>query len=407
MWYTAARAITGDGRTVLSPVWINIEGELIVAITDKKPQCDSYYDLGDVTLTPGLINVHDHICRKAIRIPDEHATFGARLTALMNEDKSYLIMHTANNMMKYLTEEGITFVRDYGLGGMTSLIFKRAVREGIAKGPEIDTCGEPICMTGGHCYRQSYQADGVSEVMKAVRVQAQRGATIIKFMGSGGLEHFPKEDPTLPQYTIEELAAGVEVAKDLGLDTAIHAYSNEGIRRAVTVGINNIEHGAMMSEDEIEIMAEKKINFNPTMSGLRNVYKRGPNAYLKPIVQERVFNKQEEAMRKAKEYGILIGAGTDSGGFMYEEIELIRDTLRETPVEGIAHATGINAKIVKRDDIGLLGAGKRADVVAFKGNLVTSLENLNGGVVFTWKNGELFTGSAFTGSSLDSFYRKG
>ena len=70
-----------------------------------------------------------------------------------------------------------------------------------------------------------------------------------KAMGSGGLEHFPEEDPNIPQFTLEELQAGVAAAHDLGRDCAVHAYSNEGIRRAVLAGVDNIEHGCMMTEE--------------------------------------------------------------------------------------------------------------------------------------------------------------
>jgi imidazolonepropionase-like amidohydrolase len=386
----ARHAITGDGKTVLSPAYIGIDEEKIALVSDVKPSNsspDNTVSFNDATVIPGLLNIHDHICRKIIREPSEKESFGSRLLQLMSQEESYLALHSAHNMRNYLLKEGITWVRDYGLGGGTSFSLKRAISEGIAVGPEIDTCGTPIAMTGGHCYRQAYIADGVPGIMQAVRIQAQRGATIIKFMGSGGLEHFPKEEPTSPQYTVEELTAGVAVARDLGLPTAIHAYAHEAIERAIATGIENIEHGALMSEDQVERIAKKGINFNPTMSGLRYAFSTGPNRKYWDILTERIFSKQENAMRIAKAAGVLIGAGTDSGGWLYDEIALIGKTLEENPVEALTHATSVNAKIARRPDIGLLEAGRRADIAVFSGDLSVSLEPLKTGLIAVWKQG--------------------
>ena len=69
-------------------------------------------------------------------------------------------------------------------------------------GPYISSCGMSISITGGHCYRQSIECDGPDAVRRAVRIQCNKGADVIKFMGSGGLEHFPQEDPSIPQFTL-------------------------------------------------------------------------------------------------------------------------------------------------------------------------------------------------------------
>lgn len=394
-WIHASRAIIGDGVTVISPVWMCIDKQWITRITNSKPdKIDNLktIELGDVTLTPGLMNIHDHISRKSLRVPDRTTAFGATTAAFMSQDDTALILHSANNMRKYLLKEGITWVRDYGLAGLTSITLNKAINEGIAIGPEIDACAEPICITGGHCYKQSYQADGVSEVIKAVRIQVERGATIIKFMCSGGLEHYPREVPSNTEFLLEELIAGVKTAKEFGLPTAIHAYSHEAIKRGITAGVDNIEHGALMSENQAKTMAEKNINFNPTMSGLRAAFSTGPNRQYWDKLTEDIYSKQENIMRKAKKYGVLIGAGTDSLGFISDEIRMIGETLNETPVEALAHATSINAKIARRNDLGLLQEGKRANIAAFPGDLSLSLDPLSKGSVMTFKDGIAYRG---------------
>lgn len=386
----AKRAILGDGKTVLSPAWIGFSGKYITYVSVEKPQDaqpENVENLADsVTLTPGLLNIHDHISRKSLRVATPGMTFGEHATKLMAHDLPYLILHSYVNMVSYLKDEGITYVRDQGLTGYTCIDLRQAIDEGLIMGPYISSCGMSISITGGHCYRQSLECDGADAVRKAVRIQCSRGADVIKFMGSGGLEHFPQEDPSIPQFTLEELKAGAEAAHDLGRDCAIHAYSNEGIRRAVYAGIDNIEHGCMMTQDLIEEMAKRGLHLNPTMTGIRGAAKAGPNAKYWDMLQERVFKRQEQGMRWAKEAGILIGAGTDTAGTLRDEIAMIAQTLGEDPVEAIGHATGINARIAKRDDMGLLEVGRLANLVAFDGDLTKSLDGL-AGVVQTWKDG--------------------
>jgi len=388
-WLHAKRAVVGDGKTVLSPAWVAFEGKYITDVTDKQPQeanRENTVELGEATLTPGLMNIHDHISRKGLRFPTPGKTFGECASKLMANDPSYLILHSYKNMMGYLAEEGITYVRDQGLTGYTCIELRRAIEDGVVMGPYISTCGMSLSITGGHCYRQSMECDGADAVRRAVRIQVNKGADVIKFMGSGGLEHFPNEDPSIPQFTLEELRAGADAAHDLGRDCAVHAYSNEGIRRAVLAGIDNIEHGCMMTEDLIEEMAKRGLHLNPTMTGIRGAAKAGPNVKYWDMLTERVFKRQEQGMRWAKEAGILIGAGTDTAGTLCDEIMMIGETLSETPVQALEHALGINAKIAKRPDMGLLKAGCLANLAAFDGDLTKSLEGLRH-VVQTWKDG--------------------
>ena len=122
------------------------------------------------------------------------------------------------------------------------------------------------------------------------------------------------------------------------------------------------------------------------MTGIRGAAKAGPNAKYWDMLQERVFSKQEQGMRWAKEAGILIGAGTDTAGTLRDEIAMIGQTLGENPVEALGHALGINARIAKQDDMGLLEVGRLANLAAFDGDLTQSLDGLSR-VVQTWKDG--------------------
>lgn len=391
-WLRADRAIIGDGKTVLTPAWLEIEEDRIKTITNEKPvgvAQDTIIDLGDATLTPGLMNLHDHISRKVLRDKPSSYPTSKRSKDLMAESKEYLLLHCVHNAQAAL-KEGITWIQDYGLAGHTTIHLRRAIKEGLIKGPEICSCGMPICMTGGHTHANCREVDGPDEVMKAVRAEIKAGADIIKIMASGGLAHFPQEDPKYPEFTVKELKVAIDTAHDSGIQTAAHAYPTVAILRLLEAGIDSVHHGVMLTEECIKIMLEKKTTLIPTMSGLQGPY------YLpdvspedlknKDILIERIFKPHAKSVKMAIDAGILVGTGTDSFGRLADEIRLIAEAAGETPIQAIGHATGIAAKIAARPDIGLLEVGKRADIVAFPGDLTKSLENINQAVK-VWLHG--------------------
>jgi imidazolonepropionase-like amidohydrolase len=392
-WIHAARAITGDGKTVLTPVWLAIDGARIGEIRNSVPDRttpENTTEMGDTTLAPGLINLHDHICRKALRDVPSPLSFSDRSKMLMTEDTHYLLMHSVHNARNSLRREGMTYIRDYGLAGYSTIHLKRAINEGLVEGPEMSTCGRPICQTGGHTYRQAHEADGPEKVREAVRAELRAGADIIKFMASGGLEHFPREDPTHPEFTEAELRAGAEAAHDAGVMTAAHAYATVGILRAVRAGIDSIEHGTLLTEECIDLMLKHGTTLVPTLTGLRASRTFGPQTpemdRVNTELQARIFGPQEEGMRMAKAAGVPVGTGTDSVGRLSDEIRLFAEVLSETPVQALAHATGVAAGIIRRPDLGLLEEGRQANIVAFHGDLTKSLDVLDH-VAQVWKAG--------------------
>jgi imidazolonepropionase-like amidohydrolase len=382
-WLRADRAIIGDGKTFIAPAWLEIEREQIKTLTNEKPSGVNeqvVMDFGNATLTPGLINLHDHISRKILRDKASPHPSGKRSKDLMAEPKEYLFAHCIHNAQAAL-KEGITWIQDYGLAGRCTIHLKRVIKEGLIKGPEICSCGLPICMTGGHTYAYCQETDGPYEVMKAVRTEIKAGADIIKFMASGGLAHFPQEDPKYPEFTVEELKAGIGVAHDSGILTAAHAYPTAAILRILEAGIDSVHHGVMLTEACIKLMVEKKASLVPTMSGLQGPYylpdANPEDLKNKDILIERIFEPHAKSVKNAVDAGILVGTGTDSFGKLADEIRLIGDAAGDTPIQALARATGIAAKIAARTDIGLLDAGKRADIAVFPGDLTVSLNTLN------------------------------
>lgn len=394
MFYiNADRAIIGDGKTVLSPAWIGVEGKNIAYVGSEKPADatpDNTTALGDATLTPGLINTHEHIFRKSIPFSENlsHAEAGKLYYA--NNTFTDILMKTVAFASYTLKEEGVTFVRDLGWSGTDHpFALQKALNSDLLDGPDIQVCGTYICCTGGHGWvlGQCYEADGPDEVKKGVRTMIKHGATCIKIMGSGGTGHYPEELPQYPEYSEEEMRAAVEVAHDRGIRVAIHCYSKEGIMRALRAGVDTIEHGCLIDDECIELMKKTGAAFNPTMIGIRTPITRSKNMtkYLDEL-NELLYFPQIEAMKKCRAAGVPVGCGSDTRGTIHEEIRLMADALELDPVGIFEHATSISAKILGRDDFGLLKPGMLAHIAAFQGDLTKSLDALDN-VVQVWKNG--------------------
>lgn len=383
IYITAKRGIIGDGRKVLAPIWVGIEGTRIIYVDTVKPEPANEHnttDMGDCTLVPGLFNLHDHVNRKALRDEPSALPLNVRSKTFMSQSYQYMLLHGVHNV-KNMLGEGVSFVRDFGLGEYTAINLKRGIKEGLVPGPEMMVCGLDICMSGGHCHAFACQVDGVPEIMKAVREQIRAGADFIKFMASGGLEAFPREDPKYPEFTEAELRAGIEVAHDAGVKTAAHVYPKAAIMRVLNAGIDCVEHGVQLDDECIDIMVKRNIPVVPTMTGVKGSYFIEPVSEDKkraiPLLEERIWAPHAISVKKAVKAGLLVGTGTDSYGRLSDEIRSIAEAADLTPVQAIAHATSISAKIVDRPDLGLLEVGKHANVAAFPGDLTASLDTID------------------------------
>lgn len=392
-YITAKHGIIGDGEKVLSPIWLGVEGDQIVSVSASKPQdADEHNtsDMGNCTLTPGLFNLHDHVNRKALRDEPSTLPLNVRSKTFMAQSFQYMLLHGVHNV-KNMLGEGITFIRDFGLGEYTAVNLKRGIKEGLVPGPEMMVCGRDICMSGGHCHTAAREVDGVPEMMKAVREEIRAGADFIKFMASGGLENFPREDPKYPEFTVEELKAGIEVAHDAGVKTAAHVYPKTAIMRVLTAGIDCVEHGVQLDDECIDIMIKKDIPLVPTMTGVKGSYFIKPITEEKqrsiPLLEERIWGPHAISVKKAVKAGLLVGTGTDSYGRLSDEIRSIAAAADLTPVQAIAHATSISAKIVSHPEMGLLEEGKHANIAAFPGDLTLSLDTIDHAVQL-WLHGK-------------------
>ena len=222
---------------------------------------------------------------------------------------------------------GFTTIRDAG-GPVFGL--KRAIDEGTLPGPRIYPSGAIISETGGHAdFRMVYDipepfdccglthtekigaaiiADGVDAVIVASRNNLRLGASQIKLMAGGGVSSLYDQLEDV-QYFEDELHAAVMAAEDAGTYVMVHVYVPEAIRRAIRAGVKSIEHGQLIDEPTMKLIAEKGVWLS-----MQPFIGEGNNHYTNPVQQakhELVVQGTDRAYQLAKKYGVKLAWGTD------------------------------------------------------------------------------------------------
>jgi imidazolonepropionase-like amidohydrolase len=208
------------------------------------------HDLGDVSLLPGLVDVHAHMHCSAT--PDAYQL-------VTTESHEALLLRAATNMRTALLS-GVTTLRDIGSRNEIAFPIRDAIRRGVVPGPRLLLTGTPITTTAGHCWMFGTEADTLDEVVTAVRRQKKLGADCIKMMATGGM-FTPTANPRTVQYPVATLRAAVREAERLDMQIVAHTLSAEGVRNCAEAGIHHLVHARWLSADP-----RKGLEYDPEVS---------------------------------------------------------------------------------------------------------------------------------------------
>jgi imidazolonepropionase-like amidohydrolase len=375
-----------------------VDNGVIAAVNpDAIPGDATIIALGDRTLLPGLIDMHTHLTGDYFS-GDHWVTMPVYETAA-----DWAVLGT--KFARQTLEAGFTTVRDAGaLPGFPDIALMKAIDRGDVVGPDMFPSGHYISITGGHCDITGFApgiqelgpkqgvADGVAEVMKAVRYQAKHGVRNIKVCATGGVFSFSRNAPVgAQQYSQEELDAIVREANKLGLRVLAHAHGTEGINAAIRAGVASIDHGSILSDESIRLMKEHDTYLVPQayLSDLP-LPPETPQAtidksnYLTPL--------SDRSIRMAYENGVKMAFGTDAGVFPHGDNakEFASLVARDLPEEHVLRMATIHAAgLLGVDDRGIIAAGKRADLVAVPGNPLEDIRVMED-VRFVMKLGKIY-----------------
>ena len=357
-------------------------------------------DLSGHTCTPGWTDLHVHLSSESSPKAYEEEF------RLADVDFAYRSVGYAKKTLL----AGFTSVRD--LGGEVVLHLRNAINQGLVEGPRIWAAGTAIGTTGGHADpTNGYNAElshllgppgptegvvnSVDDARQAVRQRYKEGSDVIKITATGGVLSYAKSADA-PQFTVDEIKAIVDTAKDYGYRVAAHAHGTEGMKRAVLGGVTSIEHGTYMSDEVMSLMKQKGTWYVPTIYAGRFVAdKAKTEGYFPEIIRpkaQRVGAQIQETAGKAYRNGVKIAFGTDMGVGPHGDNarEFLYMVEAGMPAAYVLQAATINAaQVLGVDDQGVVEVGKRADIVAVPGNPLEDIKTVLN-VDFVMKDGAIY-----------------
>jgi imidazolonepropionase-like amidohydrolase len=357
-------------------VWI--EGERITEVgpasdvISHAPKDAKLIDLGGMTVLPGLIDCHTHIMA---RIPD---TDDGYILTLATKSQAFRALEGAYDARITLAA-GYTSVRDVENegSGYADVALREAIEQGLADGPRMQVATRGIAALGQYnpfgispdlasFPTGAQMISGPEEARRAVREQIGNGADLIKVYADW-------QHPTL---TVDEIRVIVEEAHKQDRKVAAHATTPEGIRNAVTAGVDSIEHGHGANREDLEMMQAKGTFLVPTIGGIDAFFDQHKND---PVTPERKKRREaflegiQQSVQMARTLGVKIAAGFDAShpdGQGKNAEELVALTRRGmSPLEALRAATSNAAELMGwQDKVGAIEPGHYADLIAVEGD---------------------------------------
>ena len=378
-------------------LWTNaiaiVEGDRIKAVTSDAsaiPSGAAVVDLSKYTGLPGLIDVHTHLTMYTDETPGEPML--KQLTANPPAVEVFLARKGALRTL----EAGVTTVRDLGSDQYMDIAMRDLINRGEMIGPRMFVVGYGLYITNTP-YKPGLNppaggiADGVPEVLRAVRQQIAAGVDLIKMFASTGTD----DDVTgFQTYNYEEIKAAVDTAHQFGKKIAIHSYGPDGARDAVRAGTDSLEHATDMDDATIGEMAKRGTFYVPTIDHNRYYldnwqkigYANGFQDKTKAFVERNL-----KTARKAFQAGVKFAMGSDAIYTMFGQ------NTRElgwfvkvgmTPEQALRTATTNAAELLgKEEELGAVAPGYFADLVAVEGDPLADIDVAISKVKWVMKGG--------------------
>jgi imidazolonepropionase-like amidohydrolase len=373
----APRVIDGRGHLYRNAAVV-VDGTKIVAIDEHPKRAD--IELADATLMPGGVDTHVHIGWHF-----DAAGKSAPGEADSKEPPAEMALYAAENAYRTLMG-GVTTVQS--LGAPIDKPLREAIARGTLPGPRILTALDPI-----------FDDKLTIEQLRAhVNKAADEGADVIKVFASQSIR--TGGGPTMSQ---EQMDAICGEAKKRGLRVAVHAHGPESVTRAVNAGCTSVEHGALITQTELDLMAAHGTYFDPNTDLIfRNYFENKPHFLGTEGYTEEGFAAMEKAVPRVLDVfkkglqtkNLKMVFGTDavagSHGRNFQELEYRVRTGGQDPMAAITSATSLAAESLGLGDrTGTIAPGYEADLIAVQGDPLKDIGALEH-VVFVMKGGRVF-----------------
>jgi imidazolonepropionase-like amidohydrolase len=354
------------------------------------PEDATVVDLGGNCLLPGLWDCH---CHPGSMIPDpeRYSSF---------ETEAELTLRALRNV-RGAFEAGVTGLRVVAEAAFVDV----ALRETFAgitptgmwhdayapvslQGPRMFVAGPGLRVTGGHGAERrvsglvdwSIEVDGADEVRKAARYVIKMGVDWVKLMITGGIAGI-REGMGESQMTYEEIKAACDTAHNKGLKVCAHIGAASAAKLAVKAGLDCVEHGYLLDQEVVDMMAEGGVFYVPTMTVTEDEGRlrlnRTPDYSIKRALEGAEAHRRSFQM--ALRAGVKIASGADMNPMWATSVKEIYWMGRcgMSNLQALQAATVMSAELCGvADELGTVEAGKIADLIVVNGNPLDDLANL-------------------------------
>ncbi len=388
------RIVDGRGKVITNGMVI-IQADRIVQVGEEKdmviPPGAEIINLKSYTAIPGLIDAHTHITFFWDKAPGtspwvQYGTLGPAITVFLARE----------NARKAL-ETGVTTVRDLGSSDYMDISMRDLINRGEMIGPRMFVAGNGLHITSTPysvtAHADAGLADGKEEVLKVARQNIAAGVDWIKIYASTGSD---KDVTGFQTYTYEEIKAATDVAHMAGKRIALHTYGPDAVNDAIRAGVNTIEHATGVNDSTFSKMAGAGIIYVPTVDHNRYyIAHKDEYGYDSAVVAglNKYIDRNFETLKKAMKARVKIAMGSDAvftgfGENTYELGWFVKAGM--TPAEALKTATVTGAEMLGMEkDLGTIGAGYLADIVAVEGDPLKDIDVVIHHVIWVMKGGKV------------------
>jgi len=370
----SATVLDGTGRTLRNATVV-VQGSKITAVETGTP-ANATYNLGQVTVLPGMIDVHSHI--------GWHFDRNGRYAASPGTPAQEILYAAENAYVTLLA--GFTTIQSPGAANDVEL--RDAIARGVLPGPRILTS-----------IRQLNERSGTAdEIRQKVRQLKADGADVVKIFASASIRDGGKQT-----MTDDQLKAACGEARSIGIRTMVHAHSAESAKATVNAGCDQVEHGVLLDQEALTLMAAKGVYFDPNVGvvlqnylsnkakflGIGNYNEEGFAYMEKGLALNAAMIKKAVATPNLK---MVLGTDAVAGAHGHNADEIIERVRLggQKPMDAIVSATSMAARSLGLDKtIGTLAAGYEADVIALDGDPLTDITAVTR-VAFVMKGGTVY-----------------